>query len=260
MTDPLKTVHNQFKKYIKTFSLNSAWLDTSNSIRLDASHYNPAVAKVIEQLEESKMTLDKLGNITKDVFMPPRVKRTYVPDIEYGIPFLQGSHVVHFKPADIKYVSKTTQKYIDKLIIRAGWILVTRSGTTGRATMALNSWDGWAASEHIFRIVPDEEKCSATYLYAFLSSDLGQIQLNSHIYGAVVDELTPEHIRNILVPIPKTKQQLEKVKKIDSTVRKAFQLKEEAAKLDDKAIDSVAMFVDDSATEAQIKPLKPRII
>lgn len=233
-------LEQHLKNSVDSFTLDSALLDVSHNIRLDASHYNPFVANAIKSLKQSGMDLRKLGSIVESVFIPPRVKRAYVTDREYGIPFLQGSHVVHFKPADLKYISKKNQKAIDKLIIKSGWILVTRSGSTGRVAMALKAWDGWAASEHIFRIVPNEKECLSGYLYAFLSSSLGQAQLNSSIYGAVVDELTEDHIRNIVAPIPKTGKQLNKAKKIDAMAKRALQLKDEAVKLDDDTVDFVS--------------------
>ena len=145
----------------------------------------------------------------------------------------------------MKYVSKTKQAHIDKLIIKAGWILLTRSGSTGRATIALENWDGWAASEHIFRILPNEDKCLSGYLYAFLSSDLGQAQLQRSIYGAVVDELTEDHIREITVPIPMTAKHIEITKKIDEMAKTVCRLKYHAITLDDDAINSVSTLFDD---------------
>ena len=65
MTEIVKYKQQQSKGYIESFSISSACL--SHGIRLDASHYNPAVARVIKQLEESEMALDKLGNLVEDV-------------------------------------------------------------------------------------------------------------------------------------------------------------------------------------------------
>ena len=239
-------LEQRIKNNMDSFMLGSSWVNDSDAIRLDASYYNNVAVKTFEKLEKSNLNLEKLGNVVDRVFMPPqRLKRTYVEDINYGIPFLQGSHIVHFKPPDMKYVSKTKQAQIDKLIIKAGWILLTRSGSTGRATIALENWDGWAASEHIFRILPNEDKCLSGYLYAFLSSDLGQAQLQRSIYGAVVDELTEDHIREITVPIPTTAKHIEITKKIDEMAKTVCRLKYHAITLDDDAINSVSTLFDD---------------
>ena len=172
------------------------------------------------------MRIKPLSEITERVFIPPRFKRIYV-DQEHGVPFVQGSHVVHFQPADIKYLSRRLPK-LEQWIIRPGWILVTCSGTIGRATISPDYWDGWAASQYILRIVPDEEKCPVGYLCAFLQSPLGQIQLTARIYGAVVDELTEHQTEGILVPLPDTDEDQELMKSVDLAIKKGINLKSSA--------------------------------
>ena len=221
---------------IESFVFHSSWLDSSHGTRLDASHYNPSVVQAVKAIEQSGMVVKQLGDLVEDVFIPPRFKRIYVTE-KHGVPFLQGSHVPNFKPTGLRYLSKTAHKNIHKWIIKSGWILVTCSGTTGRVAIAQNSYNEWAASQHILRIIPDDKKCPSGYLYAFLSSELGQVQLNSSIYGAVVDELTKEHVKNILVPLPESKEQFEVVRKIDVAAKKTFQLKDKALKIHDNAID-----------------------
>ena len=172
-----------------SYTLPSRFLAESGEVRLDAGYYNPQFLDVQRTLAQSGLRLERLGNVVKEVILPGRFKRIYV-EPESGLPFLQGSHVVHFEPADIKYLSPASHRSIDTIVVRQGWLLITRSGTVGRVTICPVEWDGWAASEHIIRIIPDERKCLGGYLCAFLASPLGQVQLNANIHGAVVDELT----------------------------------------------------------------------
>ena len=184
----------------ESYFLPSRFLTESDELRFDAGRYSPRLIAAIHTLRESGMRLERLADITDNVFIPPRFKRMYV-EREHGVPFLQGGHIVPFQPADLKYLSLSTHN-LDHWIIESGWILVTRSGTIGRAALCPGGWDGWAASEHILRIVPNEDKCPAGYLTSFLASPLGQVQLTANIYGAVVDELTEEQANGILVPLP----------------------------------------------------------
>lgn len=89
---------------IEVFSVALPWLKRTNELRLDASFYNPRVAEALAILKRSGLSLQPLSAVTKRVFIPPRFKRIYV-ERKHGVPFLQGSHVVHFQPADIKYLS-----------------------------------------------------------------------------------------------------------------------------------------------------------
>jgi len=227
---------------VDSFGISAKLLKTSRSTRLDASYFNPAVARALETLRHSGMSLVPLGEITESVFIPNRFKRIYV-EREYGIPFLQGSHVVHFQPANIKYVSRTAHKNLERWIIREGWILITRSGTVGRVALCPPEWDNWAASEHILRVIPNEEVCSAGYLYSFLASPLGHIQLTAQIYGAVVDELTEEQTRSVMVPMPQTTEQGEMVNRIDGIARRAVRARSKAVGLIDSAAAEVSDLV-----------------
>ena len=176
------------------------------------------------------------------VFIPPRFKRVYV-DKAHGVPFLQGSHLSHFSLADLKYLSRSAHKTLDHLTIRPEWILVTRSGTVGRVAVALHQWDHWAASEHIIRIVPKgHSPCPPGYIYAWLSSPLGQAQFNG-IFGAVVDEVSPAHVEDILIPVPETAAQYELVNYIDSLVRDSIERKENALNQDREAVAGIDQLI-----------------
>ena len=212
---------------ISHYSLPLRVLTDSLECRFDAGHFSPEFLNALNTLKQSGLKLERLGNIVEAVNLPNRFKRIYV-DPEAGLPFLQGSHVVHFQPADVKYLSPASHKDINLIVVRAGWLLITRSGTVGRVTLCPQEWDGWAASEHIIRIIPDEEKCLAGYLCSFLESPLGQVQLSAKIHGAVVDELTDAQVKNVLVPIPTKKKDLKLVRSIDASMKQAIELKSQA--------------------------------
>ena len=223
----------------QTFSMPSEWVRSSKGLRFDAEHYNPDLSRAITLLRESGMELRPLGDITERVFIPPRFRRVYV-DEAHGVPFLQGSHLVHAEPADLKYLSLKAHKNLERWIIREGWVLVTCSGTIGRVTLAREQWDQWAASQHILRIVPGEgADAPPGYLLAFLRSFAGQAQLTSHIYGAVVDELTAGQARAILVPVARTQTQRKAVAKINAAVLESGARQEEAVSLRAGAMDDV---------------------
>ncbi len=198
-----------------SFRVSSDVVTKTEGLRFDASFYNPKLLSAFDALEKSGMTLVNVADVVDRVFMPNRFKRNYV-ERAYGLPFLQGSHIVQYDPDDIKYLSLATHA-LEPVVIREGWILLTRSGTAGRVAIVPGQWDGWAASEHIFRLVPGSDPdCPTGYLATFLASSLGRVQLVAQIYGAVVDELTEEQVRRIRVPLPTNPRQREAVQEIDA--------------------------------------------
>jgi type I restriction enzyme S subunit len=231
------------KADVEFFSITSPWVKQTSELRMDASFYNPRVAEALATLRRSGLKLKTLGEVTDRIFIPGRFKRIYVKK-EHGLPFLQGSHVVHFQPADMKFVSKTAHKDINLWVIKKGWILVTRSGTVGRVSIASGIWNGWAASEHILRIVPKAgEDCPAGYIYAFLSSEIGQAQLTSQIYGAVVDEITEDQARGVLIPVPSTPAQRKAVQEINALAMESLRAKDEAVVAAEQSVASVSTLI-----------------
>lgn len=227
-------------KQVVTWSTTIGRILEDAELRLDASYFNPDVEQVLAVMGRMGLRIESLGSLTSRVFIPPRFKRVYV-EPEHGVPFLQGSHVTHFQPANLKFLSREAIKNLDRWIIHAGWLLVTCSGTIGNVTICPQEWDRWAASQHILRIVPDETKCPSGYLCSFLQSSFGKVQLTAKIYGGVVDEITEEQAASVKVPIPETVEGWTLVKRIDSTMKKSVAERSKAVRLSSKAVD---MFMD----------------
>jgi len=198
--------------------------------RFDASFHLPVAKTCVTQMEKGKYALVRLGVVAKP-YVAPRFRRIYVAP-EHGVPFLQGSHIPLMKPHGLKYLSRRAHADLSPWLIRKGWVLVTCSGVVGRVALAATALDGWAASQHIERIIPTPGRCHPGYLAAFLMTAYGQHQLTSKIYGGVVDELTEEDTAAILVPdAPMPVQE-----RIGALVMDAFEKKEEANKLEEAAV------------------------
>ena len=120
---------------------------------------------------------------------------------------------------------------MNEKLIYSNWILITRSGTLGRTVFIWKNYEEYAASEHLIRVIPFEPEIDEAYLYAFLSSDYGYHQLLRYKHGAVIDEITEDQISQSIIPIPDKNQQ----KEIGDIVRKAYDLRAEAIRLEDEA-------------------------
>jgi type I restriction enzyme S subunit len=216
--------------YPKAFSLKASTLQD----RFDASFHVPVVKTVIEFLKKGKFQPVQLKGISEKILVAPRFKRIYVPK-EYGVPFLQGSHLPQIRPYNLKYLSRLKQKGLERWLINEGWVLVTCSGTIGRIGLASSHQNNWAASQHILRIIPDYAKGHPGYIAAFLMTPYGQHQLKAKIYGGVIDEITEEDTGNIWIPNAPEKIQTQ----IGELVKSAFEKKAEASKIEEAAIAKV---------------------
>jgi type I restriction enzyme S subunit len=198
-------------------------VEFTNSYRLDAHFYNPIAQKAVENIEKNcKM----LSEVSDSIFLCDRFTRNYVKD-GHGLPFLSGKNTIQIRP-EVKYISISETLSIDSLKLKKEWITITRSGTLGRVCYVWNNYEEYTGTEDLIRVVPND-KIDSGYLYSFLSSDYGFHQILRYKHGAVIDHLAPEDMNGILVPI--CKQQ----KEIGDLVRKAFDFRAEAIRLEDEA-------------------------
>ncbi len=198
----------------------------TSDYRLDAHFYNPMAKKAMDNITQYSNKWDVLQNISESIFMCDRFNRNYV-EKEYGLPFLSGKNIIQIRP-DVKYISLSETNEIDNLLVKKGWILLTRSGTLGRIGFIWNNYEEYTATEDIVRIVPNQS-IDGGYLCAFLSSEYGFHQILRFKHGAVIDHLTPEDVGFVNVPI------CDKEKEIGDLVRKAYDLRAEAIQLEDEA-------------------------
>jgi type I restriction enzyme S subunit len=202
---------------------------SGSEYRLDAHFYNPLAQLAIRNIGQSKSAVKTIDDVTERVFMCNRFKRNYV-DEKYGVPFLSGKNIIQIRPTDLKHISLSETTDLDDLKLEAEWTLITRSGTIGRTSFIMGNYEGWSATEDIVRAVPNKEEIDPGYLYAFLSSPYGKQQVLRFSHGSVIDHITPEQVKKVLIPLPSETEQ----KMIGDLVRTAYEKRTEAIRLEDE--------------------------
>lgn len=196
-----------------------------NGIRLEASVY---IADNFDK-ESSKNILktikfyDKNGFV-ESAFYPGRFTRNYIPKkSNKAIGFIGSAEMLDIYPKPQKFLS-IDFKNIDNYRVKPNTLLLSRSGTIGKVTLVSEQLENLLVSEHAIRI-----KCSkyVGYLYTILKSSFGQSQLSSKIYGAVVDQIEPEHLKDINIPIIPQ----DAIEKINSLIIESFKKRDQSNKL-----------------------------
>ena len=214
-------------RQIRAFAVGTTELDD----RLDASYHLPITKSAIAVMTSGHFPLLPISEMCADIKLPGRFKRVYV-DKEYGIPFIQGSHIPLMKPYNLKYLARRHYRSLDQWKVSPGWVLVTCSGTIGRVSMVPSGEEGFAASQHLIRIIAKRPDYNPGYLALFLMTPYGRHQMLSKIYGAVVDELTASDLAHVMVPDAPSHIQ----DSIGEKVLKAFETKEQANLIENNAI------------------------
>jgi len=204
--------------------------DGDSEFRLEAHFHNPIARAAIENIRNCPSKRSTVGQLSHQVILAGRFKRNYVK-AEYGTPFLSGKNIVQIRPTDVKYLSNSETEDLKDCLLTKGWVLVTRSGTIGRTCFVWYNFEDYAASEHILRVIPNEELVDPGYFYAFLSSPYGYEQIIRFRHGSVIDEITDEQLKKVIVPLPGRDRQ----KEIGDNVRLAYEKRAEAIRLEDEA-------------------------
>ena len=189
--------------HAESFAVPSAAVVADPDLRLNARYYRDRDA--IEASVSTRRGWDtvRLGDLSERIFFPTRFKRHYVEASEAAVPFLGGANITELLGKTDKWISKSDQK-LPELIVQPGWLLITRSGTTGIVSSVPAAWDGFAISEHVIRVVPknDCDPAVIAWVQVYLRSTDGQRALKRGVFGSVIDEITPEFVADVRIPVP----------------------------------------------------------
>ncbi|PLX85600.1 MAG: hypothetical protein C0617_03640 [Desulfuromonas sp.] len=94
------------------------------------------------------------------------------------------------------------QEIDPKWKLKAGDVLVSKSGTIGKVGMVRNGAVGAIAASGLFILRPDPGKIDPYYLSAYLNSAECRAWLESKTRGAVINHLSKKVVDELLVPLP----------------------------------------------------------
>ncbi len=203
----------------------------NNSNRFEASAFSLDAKNAREIINNTKFINQPLfgeKGFTKTCFYPGRFKRIYISwKDRNAIGFLGSSEMLEIKPKPEKYLSKN-QNDIESLFLNKDDVLISRSGTIGNIAYASKTLLKYLISEHSIRL---RDLQNAGYIYAFLKTDIGQTLIKTNTFGSVVNQIEPEHLKNVIIPNP---PEILK-KEIHNLVVKSYDLRDKSNDLIDKA-------------------------
>jgi restriction endonuclease S subunit len=184
--------------------------------RLDCNFNNPLYFEEIKLLSKSKYPKENLGNlgfVTDGDHGSPQY-------VEYGIPYLRAINIQEDKLVlenDLKFISLAYNDNIKKSMLKNGDVLlVTVGATIGKVAIVKDLKEESNISRDIALIRLDKEKIIPEYLYYFLMSDFGQVQIKHFISGALQDGLYLSNLNQLIILLPSLKEQEKIVKEINN--------------------------------------------
>ena len=179
----------------------------------------------------------RIGDITTSVFAPPLFKHIYISQ-DNGYPFMTGSELTKFNMRYYRWLSPRGVKNIKDYVVKKGTLLLYKSGTTdggilGNVFIADKKLDGCCLSDHVIRIVFNEDKM-AYWAFAFLRSSGAIKMLQRLATGTMIPFITPERVSNMLIPAPDSNYE-----EIVELVSKYIDLNSKSKFLEIEAIEKV---------------------
>lgn len=204
----------------------------SNNTRLEASAFNleaKAAKYKVEHCKYGYVHLWGKDGLVNEASYPGRFKRIYVEKGE-GIPFFLPSQLGEIYPKPSKYISEKTYSSIKGIEIKPNSLLLSRSGTIGKCAISSKTTIGKVYSDDVIRVFFNSD-FDLGYVYAYFCTSIGQQMLQTNNYGAVVQHIEPEHLKNIIIP---NAPDLIK-RKIHNLVVESYNLRDKSNELMDEA-------------------------
>ncbi len=141
------------------------------------------------------MPLFKLAH----TWQPNRLKGVQVEE-NHGVAFLAATQVFDVKPISRKWLALARTRGVKNLVVTGGAILVTRSGSVGRATLAFDIHENRIISDDLLRVEPYDPEWRG-WIYAYLRAPKVRSMMRSAHYGHMIKHLEPSHLNKLPVPI-----------------------------------------------------------
>lgn len=176
----------------------SASVFMSGDRRMEAENYLASGYGLRLAMEARKDGWAPLERIAK-VWQPNRLKGIQVSS-EFGTPFLAATQVFDLQPVPRKWLSLDRTQNASERFVAGGMILVTCSGSVGRATLAHRPHENLLISHDLLRVEPQRPEWWG-WLYAFLRAPQARAMMSAAQYGHIIKHLEVSHLHALPIPL-----------------------------------------------------------
>ncbi len=169
----------------------------SSSRRLEAENYLSSGYGIRLAIENRTEGWKRFGALAR-TWQPSRLKGIQVGR-GFGTSFLAATQVFDLRPTPRKFLALEKTDDAQNRFVSSGQILVTCSGSVGRATLAYRPHEGVLITHDLLRVEPLHSKHWG-WLYAFLRSSQCRAMMTAAKYGHVIKHLEVSHLDTLPVP------------------------------------------------------------
>ncbi len=212
---------------MKSATINIREIEVNGNIIKPTYHLNIGKLRISTSLKNGVKSRT-LKDVTSDVFTGGIFKRVFIENSEFGIPYISAQHMMHFNPrGEAKIISKKYTPRVSEMTLTEGQILVSCAGSPGsigNIRYISKDMNGLLGSQDIIRVMPDESKLPAGFLYAYLASSTIYNYIQSYIYGSVIPRIEPKTLSKLpILDFPK-----KLIANVDELIKQSNELRAKA--------------------------------
>jgi hypothetical protein len=194
--------------------------------RLEGSYHTPTATCILERFAELGLPVEQLSDVTERVWWMTRFKRVFGDN---GMPYVSSGDLFSQNPPVTKRVIVEQAKNAEDFLVKAGWIVMARSGQTyglnGSVALMTEKHERCFLSDDFVRIVPRLGRIRPGYLLTALGHpQLGRPLVIRMAYGTSIPHLDPVDVKTF--PVVRLDEGLEN--EIADCTERAVQLRDEA--------------------------------
>lgn len=193
LTPPREVQTNWPWHHVKSVSLNAS-LIFGGSRRMEAENFLASGYGTRIAIEAKAGGWSRFSIFAR-VWQPLRLKGAIVAP-EYGKPYLSATQVFDVRPVSRRFLSVERINDPDALGVSRGQILITRSGSVGRSTLAHSVHEHHIISDDLLRIKARDQD-NWGWIYAYLRAPMVREMMKAAQYGHVVKHLETHHLDDL---------------------------------------------------------------
>ena len=117
---------------------------------------------------------------------------------------------------DFRYTDEKGYNFLSKSKVLGGEIIMSKIGNAGNVYLMPKVQRPCSLAMNLFLIRLDEKKAIPEYVFHYLKSKKGDIQIKSRLLGMATKTITKDNVRNIIIPFPTLQEQQNIVQKLDT--------------------------------------------
>ena len=171
--------------------------------RMEAENFLASGFKTRQRIESKPSGWTRLKEVIR-ISQPSRLKGIQVSR-EYGTPFLAATQAYDVRPVPRKWLSLNRTSDHEERFVAEGTILLTCSGSVGRATLAHSTITGALISHDLLRLNASEDDWWG-WIYAYLRAPTVREMMKAAQYGHIIKHLEIPHVEEL--PILRLREDL----------------------------------------------------